>query len=171
MPYFQTNVNTYNALGVPGARASANPIISTAKGYIAAADVPIGGFAFENSAGLATNAGTGLGNPVGFVAREQNYYIYGALSEAVNFVPEGQNISIAVRGDFYAVSSTAAAAGQKVFAKTLDGSIATGAAGAAVDGHVETDYEVVIGGAAGAVIVISNHGQRLSVVIETEPAE
>lgn len=168
MANFQKQVNSYNALGLPGARASVNPFVSTAKGYVAAADIPIGGFAFEDADGLATNVGTGLGNPVGFVVREHSYYIFNALAEAVNFVPVGQNVSIAVKGDFYAVSSTAATVGQKVFAKTLDGSIATNAAGATVAGYTETDYEVITAGAIGEIIVISNHSERLTTVVEVE---
>jgi hypothetical protein len=165
MANFQKQVNTYNARGIPGARASVNPVISTAKGYIAAVDIPIGGFAFENADGTATNTGTGLGNPIGFVVREQNYHIYNVLAEAVNFVPAGQNVSVAVKGDFYAASSTAATVGQKVFVKTLDGSIATDAAGATVSGYTETDYEVITAGAIGDIIVISNHSERLTTVV------
>jgi glucose dehydrogenase len=165
MADFQKQVNTGAALGIPGARASVNPVVSTAKGYIAAVDVPIGGFAFEKADGTATNVGTGLGAPVGFVVREQNYSIYDALSAAANIVPAGQNVSIAAKGDFYAVSATAAAVGQKIFAKTLDGSIAAGDAGATVAGHAETNYEVIVAGAAGDIIVIGNHSERLTAVV------
>lgn len=45
MADFQTKVNIYPAVGVPGAFASVNPIVSTSLGRIAGADVPIGGSA------------------------------------------------------------------------------------------------------------------------------
>lgn len=41
---FQKTVNTYPGIGIPGAYAAINPIVSTAKGYVASAACNIGGF-------------------------------------------------------------------------------------------------------------------------------
>lgn len=91
---------------------------------------------------------------MGFVMRVQMYPNYILTSEGTLTVPSGSALSVAVRGDFYAMSKTAAEIGQKVFASTTDGSISTGAAGASVSGHVETDWTVKRGAPAGELIVI-----------------
>ena len=44
MADFQKTVALYPGIGVPGAFASINPIVSAPMGYIAGANVPIGGF-------------------------------------------------------------------------------------------------------------------------------
>ena len=62
---------------------------------------------------------------------------------------------MAAKGDFWAVAKTVAVIGQKVFAVIADGTIKTGAAGAAVAGAVETDFKVVTAGAIGELIIIS----------------
>jgi hypothetical protein len=160
---FQNTVNLYNAAGIPGAHASANPIVSTPKGYIAGADLPIGGFAWEDGNGSAVPTGTG--SPIGFVVRDIACTIMNIADSTQEFVPAGENVNVAARGDFWAVSSTAATVGQHVFAKLADGSLSTAAPGAAVAGSVETGYVVAEGGAAGDVIIISNWGAGVTVIV------
>lgn len=91
---------------------------------------------------------------MGFVMRVQMYPNYILTSEGTLTVPSGSALSVAVGGDFYAMSKTAAEIGQKVFASTTDGSISTGEAGASVSGHVETDWTVKRGAPADELIVI-----------------
>ena len=79
------------------------------------------------------------------------------LDDGSLIVPDGSALTIGIRGDYWVMTSTAATIGQKVFASTTDGSIAAGAAGATVAGHVETPWYVEIAGAAGEVIMISRH--------------
>lgn len=93
---------------------------------------------------------------MGFVVRVQMYPNYNLTSSGTLEVPSGSALSVAVRGDFYAISATAATIGQKVFANTTDGSISTGEASGTVSGSVETDFVVKKGGAAGDLIVIGN---------------
>ena len=100
---------------------------------------------------------TGTGASVkGFVVRVQMYPNYILKSPGTLLVPSGSSLSVAVRGDFYAISKTAATIGQKVFASTTDGSISTGEEGGSISGSVETDFYVERGGAPGEVIVIGN---------------
>lgn len=152
----QQQVNLYPAAGVPGAPASVNTLISTAVGYIAEQDINIGGFCFPGSAGNLVKAAGAAGAPAGFVLRETSYSIVGYREAGQAFVPRGQNVSVMVRGDFYAVAATDAAAGQKAFARRADGAVVTGAAGATVTGAVETAFTVIKGGDAGELIIISN---------------
>ena len=101
----------------------------------------------------ATTKGTAV---MGFVVRVLEYPNYNLTSEGTLQVPSGYGLSVAVKGAFYAVSTTAATVGQAVFASETDGSISTDEVGGSVSGSVETDFIVKQGGAAGDLIVISN---------------
>lgn len=159
---FQGQVNILPAIGVPGQHMSTNPLVSTQKGYCAAATVNIGGFVWavtvkENDA-FVKSTGTDTDAPLGFAVREITNPL-GYNESASNTVPTGFPVSVAVKGDFAVITRTAATVGQSVFAVLADGSIKTGKKGDTVDDAVETDYKVVNingGGAAGDIIVISN---------------
>lgn len=154
---FQKTVNTYPGIGIPGAYAAINPIVSTAKGYVASAACNIGGFVWADAS--KEKAGcvkpTGTGRPLGFAVREITNPL-GIDVEASNVVPVGYPVSVEVKGDFFAVTLTEATVGQKVFAVLADGTIKTEAAQANVEGAVETDFEVIQAGSANDVIIISN---------------
>lgn len=155
---FQGQVNILPAIGVPGQHMSTNPLVSTQKGYCAAATVTIGGFVWAEKEKDAFVKSTGTGAPLGFAVREITNPL-GYNESASNTVPKGFPVSVAVKGDFAVVTGTAATVGQSVFAVLKDGSIKTGTAGVTVEDAVETDYKVVNingGGAAGDIIVISN---------------
>lgn len=154
---FQKTVNTYPGIGIPGAYAAINPIISTAKGYVASAACNIGGFVWADAdkEGCVKPTGTGTERPLGFAVREITNPL-GIDVEASNTVPVGYPVSVEVKGDFFAVTTTAATVGQKVFAVLADGTVKTEAAQATVEGAVETDFEVIQAGAANDVIIISN---------------
>lgn len=158
MSIYQKSVGTSQAIGVPGAYASINPIISTSLGYIAEADVGIGGFVWEGTQqGYAKSTTATAVKPIGFVVREITNPLYALGDMASDQVPAGHNISIQTKGDFYVVSQTDAETGQKVFAVLADGTIKTGAAGAAIADAVETDWTVVLGGDAESIIIIGNY--------------
>lgn len=153
---FQKTVNTYPGIGIPGAYAAINPIVSTAKGYVASAACNIGGFVWAADADKeGCVKPTGTGRPLGFAVREITNPL-GIDVEASNVVPVGYPVSVEVKGDFFAVTTTTATVGQKVFAVLADGTIKTEAAQATVIGAVETDFEVIQAGAANDVIIISN---------------
>lgn len=154
---FKKTVNTYPGIGIPGAYAAINPIVSTAKGYVASAACNIGGFVWAdaNKEGCVKPT-TGTNRPpLGFAVREITNPL-GIDVEASNTVPVGYPVSVEVKGDFFAVTTTAATVGQKVFAVLADGTIKTGAAQGTVKGAVETDFEVIQAGDANDVIIISN---------------
>lgn len=154
MADFQTTVNREQALGIPGAFATNNPGISAPIGYVAGDDVKIGSFVWADTNGNAVNTGTGV--PVGFVAR---VIAYGLDDRGVStdVAKKGDNLNVQVKGDFYAVATTAATVGQKVFAVEADGTIATGTAGSTIAGAVETGWVVATAGAVGETIIISNY--------------
>lgn len=119
---FQKTVNTYPGIGIPGAYAAINPIVSTAKGYVASAACNIGGFVWADASKAGCVKPTGTGRPLGFAVREITNPL-GIDVEASNVVPVGYPVSVEVKGDFFAVTTTAATVGQKVFAVLADGTI------------------------------------------------
>ena len=155
MANFQNKVNLVPAIGLPGAYAAVNPIVSTAKGYIAKVNVPVGGFCWEDApdAGQANPSGTGA--PLGFVVREVAY-VLDTDADAINFVPAGGNVSVQKKGDFFVQAAVAVTKGQKVFADTTTGAVKAGAAGGTVSGAVETDFYFVTTAEANEISVISN---------------
>ena len=152
---FQQKVVIEQAIGVEGGYAAINPVVTHPGGKMAEVDLPIGRFCWQGSEpDTVTNIGTG--KPLGFVVREQTYAITDYRDEAQNFVPEGCNVSVSLKGDFFVKTATASTIGQKVFASLTDGSITTDDAGTAVAGYEETDYFVVTEGDADDIILISN---------------
>lgn len=152
---FKKTVKTYPGIGIPGAYAAINPIVSTAKGYVASAACKIGGFVWADKDKVGCVKPTGTGRPLGFAVREITNPL-GIDVEASNVVPVGYPVSVEVKGDFFAVTLTEATVGQKVFAVLADGTIKTGDAKKTIENAVETDFEVIQAGSANDVIIISN---------------
>lgn len=158
---FQTSVDIYRGSGQVGHPANSGHMIESFSGgpgsFRADEDgVTIGSFVFQSATeNLVTNvAVNATDKPLGFVQNlAQGRIDYGESYSML--IPGGREISPKVRGTFWALSSTVATVGQKVFASIKDGSIATGAAGATVADHVETNYYVTHGAAVGDLIIIS----------------
>lgn len=155
MAIFQNKVNLVPAVGLPGAYAAVNPIVSTAKGYIAKVNVPIGGFCWEDTTDAGQVNPSGSGAPLGFVVREVAY-VLDTDADAINYVPAGGNVSVQKKGDFFVQAAVAVTKGQKVFADTTTGAVKAGAAGGTVSGAVETDFYFVTTAEANEISVISN---------------
>ena len=154
MANFQNKVNLVPAVGLPGAYAAVNPIVSTAKGYIAKVNVPVGGFCWEDTTDAGQVNPSGTGAPLGFVVREVAYTM--CNEDAINFVPAGGNVSVQKKGDFFVQAAVAVTKGQKVFADTTTGAVKAGAAGGTVSGAVETDFYFATTAEANEISVISN---------------
>lgn len=159
---FQQSVDIYRGVGQVGHPASTSPIIAAAGGPGAfkatTAGVTIATFVFRTTADpkIVTNvAPTSTTKPVGFIQNLAQAIIAPGQSNSM-LIRGGVEISPKVGGDFWVKSSTVATVGQKVFASTTDGTIATGAAGATVAGHVETDWYVSQGAAVGDLVIISS---------------
>jgi hypothetical protein len=152
---YKKTVNTYPGIGIPGAYAAINPIVSTAKSYVASAACNIGGFVWADAGKEGCVKPNGTDRPLGFAVREITNPL-GIDVKASNTVPVGHPVSVEVKGDFFAVTTTAATVGQKVFAVMENGTIKTDDAQATVEGAIETDFEVIQAGNANDVIIISN---------------
>lgn len=159
---FQTQVNVEPAIGIPGTFASNNPYATfvPAEGGLVAgsAGVTVAAFAWVDSeVQTVTNAQPSTGGaPDGFVFNDGTASIANIYDISTMTFPEGYMLTLMIAGDFYAVSTTEATRGQKVFASTTDGTISTGAVGGTVSGAEETEFFVLSAGAAGDTIKIGS---------------
>lgn len=149
----QKQVNTEFAVGVAGDLVNVTDKVYTAINPVAESDVTAGNFCFQGTDPMAQAKASGSAI-LGFVQRVYQYVDEDITDGGTLTIPAGSGLSVAVKGYFYAVSSTAATAGQKVLASTTDGSISTGSA--AGEGTVDTGWTVIKGGAIGDIIVIGN---------------
>lgn len=155
----QSKVGLYVAPGVAGDKATPDQSVYTPLNPLAEVALPVGGFVFpvindgvqDNS--RATNVAGVATEVLGFVERVINYVNYDVFSPGTLVVPEGSALTVAVRGDYWAVSSTTATVGQKVLASTADGSISTGTPDST---HIDTGWIVKTAGVEGEPIIISN---------------
>lgn len=154
---FPNAVRLQPEVGVPGTRASMNPISVISR--IAQVAVNVAAFVWPGTDTDNQVQNTGSGKPLGFAITDQVGIIPNYLQEYSMQVPAGFPVEVAERGEFFAKSANAATLGQKVFATLADGTLQFGAAGATVTGAVETAFVVTRGGAAGAVIKISTWSQ------------
>ncbi|MDN7913688.1 structural cement protein Gp24 [Burkholderia cepacia] len=155
---FPNSVNLQPEVGVPGTRASMNPISVISRN--AQGSVNVAAFVWPGTDSDNQVQNTGTGKPLGFAVTDQVGVIPNYLQETSMQVPQGFPVQIAERGEWFAKSATnAATLGQKVFATLADGTLQFGAAGATITGAIETAYVVTRGGAAGAVIKISTWSQ------------
>lgn len=155
---FPNAVRLQPEVGVPGDRASMNPIAVISR--IAQGTVNVARFVWPGTDTDNQVQNTGTGKPLGFAIRNQSGIIPTYLAEASMAVPSGFPIEVAERGEFFATSANVAAEGQKVFATLADGTLQFGAAGATITGAIETPWVVERGGAANAVIKISTWSNR-----------
>lgn len=163
---FQRSINTEPAPAVDGDFASANPRASMLAGPGALVAGPlgvvVGRFARANfSTGVATNADPGagaFGSALGFCARPGNTaQITAWLGQSSMIVLAGREITLHVRGDFWARFAGGATPGQKVFASFADGSAIAGTAGSPPAGAVVTAVggAVVTGSIATTVLTVT----------------
>lgn len=161
---FQTTVNLQQAAAVAGDFASANPRSSVVghEGTLVAGatGVTVARFAWATSAGVVSNAGSGV--PTGFVHRRQGAALITTyLAETSMLIPQGFEVTLQATGDYWAEMTVAPATiGNKVFASLTTGQIQPGAAGATIAGYIETAFFVTgfpVGGtgAVGELAVIS----------------
>jgi len=149
----QKQVNINYAVGVAGDLVNVTDKVYTAVNPIAETEVTAGAFCFAGTDPMnqAKNTGSVV---LGFVQRVYQYNNESLAVGATMTIPAGSGLSVIKRGYCYAVSTTAATAGQKVLASTTDGSVSTGAS--AGEGTVDTGWTVIEGGSIGDVIVIGN---------------
>ena len=170
---FQSSIGLSLSEGFQGDFASTNPIISypVGQGGVVAGDtVTIGSFVWLLNdpeandpyfAGLTVvsnaTAHSLTGHPIGIIPRAlQGGYITNPTSSYGNSIQAGQPaVPVTASGVYFtAGNSTAAVAGQKVFAQLANGAnVTTGAGGSTISGYVETNWIVTKGCSAGELFI------------------
>lgn len=158
MGTFQKTVNGSLAIGVPGAFAAVNPVVSTALGRVAIVDIPVGGFCWDDGAveGAVKPTGAEQTPPLGFVAREVTNPIF-ALNEDAEYtyvVPKGCNVSVQVAGDFFVQVPVDVTKGEKVIVDPTTGKIV---ATAEAEGKTDTGWIYSTTAKANEIAIISKH--------------
>ena len=153
----QSQVQLYTCEGVAGDPATPDQAVYTPINYIAGSGgVDAGKFAFPHvsSGGIAVAAGAGA--PLGIVQRNLSYPNYVMTSEGTLHIGEGENLTIAVKGDFWMVAPSNATVGQKVFVDNTSGTVSLNSAGATVSGSTETSWTVKTPVTSGGMMIVSN---------------
>ena len=143
---FQKKVGLQTAIGTPGLEVAPGQAVYTAFNYVSDGTVQAGTFAFEGDAAQGTGEAFGIatytkssGRLLGFVERN----LVGTLTQLEDgseVYPVGTGLAIAKRGQYYAIASGSASAGQSVLCDPATGKVTYGEAGTTND----TGWTVVL---------------------------
>lgn len=153
---FQKLVNLYPAPGINGQQAGLGSVAYVLPVPVAGEGGIVTGHACwddPENPGRVLNKGTGA--PLGIALRVQTGIIPCNEGDTVTIL-EGHSVAVVAKGDLLVTSEAEVTAGQKIFASLTDGSLSGAAAGATVDGSVETGWTVRESAAAGDIFHISN---------------
>ncbi len=171
---FQQQVYDQPAAGVPGMRASMNPLFSYDAGpgaLVSGSSLFVGRFAWVTGAldpnGAPSVANSfGSGAPAGFLMRTQQGLNSTFLSDAGMQVMQGAAVALQIGGDFWVKNdgATEALIGQKAYADLATGKISFAAAGSPTQGASATGSSIaastfsVTGSIAGDVLTVTAVG-------------
>lgn len=147
----QKTVNLYPSVGLPGQEVAAHTAVYTPLNYLSDGTAAAGKFVFEGTSdkkGVASAKGTTL---VGLVERTFTAAVPCGVDGSEAY-PNGAELTIAVRGDFYVEAAGEATVGQAVLCNPADGAVSYGTVGSEND----TGWVVVTAAKAqGDIIIIS----------------
>lgn len=158
----QNKVNLYPSNGIPGQQVAFGQAVYTPENYVSDGTVKCGCFAFAkaNTANatavtfpLASVKASAGAVAIGLVERTFSATV-GLDGIDTDVYPQGAELTIAIRGDYYIEAPATATVGQSVLCDPATGAVTFGTAGSAND----TGWVVKTAGAKGDLIVISNHG-------------
>ena len=157
---FQKSVGLYNVEATQGDRASQNVTIYFPTNFLAGGTVKVGGFVWRDSTnGEREVVASGSGRPLGFVERIIDNPMINITTEGTLDIAEGNNVSVAIRGDFYVKADASVSVGDPVYAEVATGAVTFTADGA---NTVETGYIAVTSGASGDMVIITNMFQTVA---------
>ncbi len=140
----QKNVNLMPVVGTVGQEVVIGQAIYASFNPLTDGTLGAGDFAFRKanvedgvSLGLVSNVGTGA--PIGIVERTLTSSIENVLNATNETYPEGTAVTVAIRGQFYAIAKSAGTSGQGV---NIDPSNATITYGEPSGGAVATGWTV-----------------------------
>ena len=152
----QKTVGLAFAPGVAGDKATPDQGIYTPINYFAGENgLTVGTFCWVNSAtpNVADSTTSGSAAPLGFVERNLSYPNYTVTEDGTLVIPQGGIPNIAVRGDYYVVTTEAATVGGQVYVDKTNGNIL---AAVGTNGLAATGWHFATAGDAGDTVIISN---------------
>lgn len=154
----QKTVNLYPSVGLPGQEVAAHTAVYTPLNYLSDGTAAAGKFVFEGTSdkkdkkGVAFPVASAKGTTlVGLVERTFTAAVPCGVDGSEAY-PNGAELTIAVRGDFYVEAADKATVGQAVLCDPADGAVSYGTVGS------ENDTGWVVVTAAkdqGDIIIIS----------------
>lgn len=157
---FQKTVGLYNVAATQGDRANQNPFVYFPTNFLAGGTVKVGGFVWRDATnGEREVVASGSGRPLGFVERTINHNNMNIALEGTLDIPEGGNVTVARRGDFFVKADASVAVGATVYAKVASGEVTFTADS---PNTVDTGYIAVTSGAVGDMVIISNMAQTVA---------
>lgn len=162
----QKTVSLYPAAGIPGQEVVAGQAMYLAYNPQSDGTVKPGAFAFAKASSDSTGESLGLASAtgstlLGICVRVVDATIASVLDSVTETYPEGHTVTIAARGQFYALATGSATDGQHVLVNTSTGAVTYGSA--ATEGTVDSEWLVRIpnGGASaseGDVVIYERLG-------------
>ena len=153
---FQQNVGLKNKVAIQGDRANQNPTIYDVTNFLAGSGgVEVGTFTWRSASYPQTqvvNTGTSAMVVEGFVERTQNVNGF-TFDPADMTIPEGENVTVARKGDFFVEADGAVSIGDTVYADYSDGSVTFTSGATTVDSGFKAKTSA---SASGDMVIISN---------------
>lgn len=153
---FQQNVGLYNDAATAGDRANQNPTIYAPTNFLTGGAVNVGGFVWRDATNPETEVVASTSDtdaaPLGFMERVINFPNYNQAIDGTLTIPEGCEVNVAVKGDFYVVADGEINVGDKVYANTSTGAATFDSTGGAVD----TGFTAFTSGDTDDLVIISN---------------
>lgn len=139
----QKTVNLYPSVGLPGQEVAAHTAVYTPLNYLSDGTAAAGKFVFEGTAAAGESVFEGTPNKKGVafpVASAKGTTLVGLVERTFTAAvpcgvdgseayPNGAELTIAVRGDFYVEAAGTATVGQAVLCNPADGVVSYGAVG------------------------------------------
>ena len=152
---FQKNVGLKNKVAITGDRANQNVTVYDAVNFLAGEDgVKVGGFVYRDTSDESKVVMTGSSVAVveGFVERVQNVNGF-TFDPASMDIAEGENVSVAVKGDFYVEADGAVSVGDTCYTNYETGAITFTSGAKTLDTGFKAKTSAT---ASGDMVIISN---------------
>lgn len=154
---YQQSVGKYNKAATQGDRANQQPAIYAPENFVTPPDlgtalpVKVGNFVWRSTTNEKQVVSSGEGAPLGFIERVQNFANYQLDSDGTLIVPDGAEVNVAIKGDFFVKADASVDVGDTVYANSSLGGAPTFSSSLAVD----TGFKAFTSGASGDMVIIT----------------
>ena len=153
---FQQSVGLKNKPAIQGDRANQNPTIYDVVNFLAGSGgVEVGSFTFRSTSYPETqvvNTGSSVASVEGFVERTLNVNGFN-YDTADMTIQEGENVTVAKKGDFFVEADGAVSIGDTVYTDYTDGSVTFTSGATTLDTGFKAQTSA---SASGELVIISN---------------